>query len=227
MLNGFNTTRVAILCSKQAPGLVDLLRHPQRDKLFEIACVISTERHFAEHDRIEAAGVPVLLHPIESWKAMEVRREYDAITAEMLHALNVDVVVLLGYVYILTDAMLCAFHDRIFNIHDSDLTLRDVEGKRRYVGLHSTRDAIVQGEHETRSSLHVVTPELDGGPVLFLSGAYPVSPLAEDACRWGASNIVRSYAYAHREWMMRDCWGELVARALEYISAGYTIEASA
>jgi len=227
MLNEFSTTRVAILCSKRAPGLDELLRHPQRDKLFEIACVISTERRFQDHDQIEAAGVPVLLHPIESWKAMDVRSEYDAITAEMLKALNVDVVVLLGYVYILTDSMLSAFPDRIFNIHDSDLTLRDVEGKRRYVGLHSTRDAIVQGERETRSSLHMVTSELDGGPVLFVSDTYPVSPMIEDACRWGASNIISAYAFAHREWMMRDTWGQLVARVLEYLAAGYAIKVSA
>ncbi|SRR5581483_4138927 len=227
MLNEFSTTRVAILCSKRAPGLDQLLRHPQRDKLFEIACVISTERRFDDHDRIEFAGVPVLLHPIESWKSMDVRAEYDAITAEMLKALNVDVVLLLGYGYVLTGSMLSAFPDRIFGIHDSDLTLRDVEGKRRYVGLHATRDAIVQGERETRSSLHVVTPDVACGPVLFLSDPYPVSQLAGDACRWGAGNIIRAYAYAHREWMVYDCWGDLAARVLEYIAAGYRIEANA
>jgi folate-dependent phosphoribosylglycinamide formyltransferase PurN len=218
MLNEFTTTRVAILCSKRAPGIDQLLHHPQRNRLFEIACVVSTERHFADHDRLEAAGVPVLLHPIESWKEMGVRREYDAITAEMLKALQVDAVVLLGYLYVLTDGMLAAFPDRILNVHDSDLTLLDVEGKRRYTGLHSTRDAIIHGEKETRSSVHVVTSQLDGGPLLFVSDPYPVSPMIEDAIRWGALDIVRAYAYAQREWMMRDCWGEMTAHMLEYFA---------
>jgi len=216
MLNEFSTARVAVLCSKRAPGLDQLLRHPHRNKLFEIACVVSTERRFADHDRLEAAGVPVLLHPIESWRKMDVRREYDAITAEMLKALNVDAVVLLGYLYVLTEAMLSAFPDRILNVHDADLTLLDVEGKRRYVGLHSTRDAIIHGEKETRSSVHIVTAQLDGGPVLTISDPYPVSPLVDDAVRWGALDIVKAYAYAQREWMMRDSWGDLVARTLEY-----------
>lgn len=227
MLNDFCTTRVAILCSKRAPGLDELLRHPHRDKLFEIACVVSTERHFADHDRLEAAGVPVLLHPIESWKKMDVRREYDAITAEMLKALNVDAVVLLGYLYVLTDSMLSAFPDRIINIHDSDLALRDADGKRRYVGLHSTRDAIIHGEKETRSSVHIVTRQVDGGPLLSVSDPYPVSPLVEDAVRWGAYDIVKAYAYAHREWMIRDSWGEMVARTIEYFSVGQTLEITA
>jgi folate-dependent phosphoribosylglycinamide formyltransferase PurN len=218
MLNEFTTTRVAILCSKRAPGIDQLLHHPQRNRLFEIACVVSTERHFADHDRLEAAGVPVLLHPIESWKQLDVRREYDAITAEMLKALQVDAVVLLGYLYVLTDGMLAAFPDRILNVHDSDLTLLDVEGKRRYTGLHSTRDAIIHGEKETRSSVHVVTSQLDGGPLLFVSDPYPVSPMIEDAIRWGALDIVRAYAYAQREWMMRDCWGEMAAHMLEYFA---------
>lgn len=218
MLNEFTTTRVAVLCSKRAPGIDQLLHHPQRNRLFEIACIVSTERHFADHDRLEAAGVPVLLHPIESWKQMDVRREYDAITAEMLKALQVDAVVLLGYLYVLTDAMLAAFPDRILNVHDSDLTLLDAEGKRRYTGLHSTRDAIIQGEKETRSSVHIVTSQLDGGPLLFLSDPYPVSPMVEDAVRWGALDIVKAYAWAQREWMMRDCWGEMVAHMLEYFA---------
>jgi len=216
MLNDFSTARVAVLCSKRAPGLDQLLRHPHRNKLFEIACVVSTERHFADHDRLEAAGVPVLLHPIESWRKLDVRREYDAITSEMLKALNVDAVVLLGYLYVLTEAMLSAFPDRILNVHDADLTLLDVEGKRRYVGLHSTRDAIIHGEKETRSSVHIVTAQLDGGPVLTVSDPYPVSPLVDDAVRWGALDIVKAYSYAQREWMMRDSWGDLVARTLEY-----------
>ena len=220
MLNEFTTTRVAVLCSKRAPGIDQLLHHPQRNKLFEIACIVSTERHFADHDRLEAAGVPVLLHPIESWKQMDVRREYDAITAEMLKALQVDAVVLLGYLYVLTDAMLAAFPDRILNVHDSDLTLLDVEGKRRYTGLHSTRDAIIHGEKETRSSVHIVTSQLDGGPLLFVSDPYPVSPMIEDAVRWGALDIVKAYAWAQREWMMRRSWGPMVVAELEKFACG-------
>ncbi|HJW92013.1 MAG TPA: formyltransferase family protein [Thermoanaerobaculia bacterium] len=190
---------VAVLCSKRAPGLEALLERRE----FNVVCVMTTDNEFAE------CGVPVITHPIKGVN----RRDYDSDTASMLSALGIDAVLCLGYLYILTEPMLSAFPDRIFNVHDADVS------QRRYPGLHATRDAIVAGERVTRSSVHVVTAELDAGPVVAVSRDYPVSPLVRDALRWNATDIVRAYAYAHREWMMRDCWGELAARALAYAAA--------
>lgn len=228
MLNKFSTLRVAVLCSKRAPGLDDLLSHPQRGRMFEIACVISTESHFIGHERIEAAGVPVLVHPIRRYfeergaalNDRKVRGEYDAVTVEALRMLGVDTVMLLGYLFVLTGPMLDAFPDRILNIHDSDLTIKCPDGERRFVGLHSTRDAVLAGERETRSTVHFVTSRLDGGPVLMLSAPYPIAPFATEAAHRGTIDIVRAYSYAHREWMMRNEWGALAARSLEYLAAG-------
>jgi folate-dependent phosphoribosylglycinamide formyltransferase PurN len=124
---------VAVLCSKRAPGLEALLQHRE----FNVVCVMTTEAEFPE------CGVPVLTHPIRSGSA---RRDYDADTASILTALGVDAVICLGYLYILTEPMLSAFPDRIFNIHDADVS------QRRYRGLHATRDAIFAGERSTRSS---------------------------------------------------------------------------
>jgi hypothetical protein len=67
--------------------------------------------------------------------------------------------------------------------------------------------------------VHVVTADVDAGPVVAVSRDYPVSPLIRDALRWNAGDIVRAYAYAHREWMMRDSWGDLAAQALAYAAA--------
>lgn len=190
---------VAVLCSKRAPGLEGLLRY--RD--FNVVCVMTTEESFPE------CGVPLLTHPMKGI----ARRHYDTDTASILQALGVDAVICLGYLYILTEPMLSAFPDRIFNIHDADVSLG------RYPGLHATRDAIFAGERFTRSSAHIVTAEVDAGPVVAVSRDYPVSPLVRDALRWNATDIVRAYAYAHREWMMRDSWGDLAAAALAYAAA--------
>jgi len=190
---------VAVLCSKRAPGLEALLQHRE----FNVVCVMSTEAEFPE------CGVPVLTHPMKGI----ARRDYDTDTASILQALGIDAVICLGYLYILTEPMLSAFPDRIFNIHDADVS------KRCYPGLHATRDAIFAGERSTRSSAHVVTADVDAGPVVAVSREYPVSPLVRDALRWNATDIVRAYAYAHREWMMRDCWGDLAASALAYAAA--------
>jgi phosphoribosylglycinamide formyltransferase 1 len=228
MLTGFQNLRVAVLCSKRAPALDELLHHPNRGKLYDVACVVTTENSFTGADRIESAGVPMLVHPFRSFfdsrrapmRHAPTRREYDSVTAQVLKQLGVDTIVLLGYQYILSDAMLEAFPNRILNVHDADLTLTGADGDRRYVGLHSTRDAIAAGECETRSTVHYVTSKVDSGPVLLVSGSYPVAPFAQEAARAGHGDIVKAYAYAHREWMMRDGWGSLVTRSLEYIAAG-------
>ena len=135
------------------------------------------------------------------------REPFDAETAAMFHRFHVDAVVCLGYLYVITEPLLAAFPDRILNVHDSDLP--------RYPGLHATRAAIYAGERETRSSVHIVTPQLDGGPVLARSEAFPVAPFVHEAVKRGEHDIVRAYAYAQREWMMRSTWGALAADALE------------
>jgi folate-dependent phosphoribosylglycinamide formyltransferase PurN len=228
MLSNFQTLRVAVLCSRRAPGLDVLLHHPHRRSLFDLACVVTTETDFADRDSIEAAGVPVLIHPIHvfhgerqaSIRDLTVRRDYDTVTAEALKHLGVNVVLLLSYLFILTDPMLKRFEGRIFSVHDSDLSIDRPDGKRKYVGLHSTRDAIVAGEKQTRSSVHIVNREVDGGPIVLMSDPLPVAPFASEAVIAGANDVVSAYAYAHREWMMRSNWGALLIRALEHISAG-------
>jgi len=219
MLNAFEDLRIAVLCSRRAPGLDALLRHPHRGSLYDIACVITTEELFAERQRVEAAGVSVLTRPMLRRK-LEDRPEYDGATADTLRSLGVNAVVLLWYLYILTEPILAAFPDRIVNVHDSDLTLRRPDGRRRYRGLHSTRDAIIAGEAETRSSVHLVTAGLDSGPVLALSEAYPVAPFAHQAVADGQLDIVRAYAFAHREWMIRNSWGPLLVRTIENFACG-------
>jgi len=206
MLIDFRTPRVAILCSKRAPGLDYVLRHPDCGTMYDVAGVVTTDNAPGFDD------VPVIHH---SPRAFDRREDFDAITAQMLQELDADVVVLLGYLYVLTAPMLEAFPGRILNVHDADLTLLGSDGRRRYRGLHSTRDAILAGERETRSTLHVVTAEVDEGPIVALSEPFPVAPLVQDALALGALDMIRAYAYAHREWMMRRAWGPMVIAELE------------
>ena len=121
----------------------------------------------------------------------------------MLRPFNVDAVILLGYLFVITEPLLAEYPNRIVNVHDADLMLRHHDGSPRYPGLHATRDAIIAGEHETRSSAHLVTPQVDAGPLLARSEAFPVAPFVHQAVARGDHDIVRAYAYAQREWIMR------------------------
>jgi phosphoribosylglycinamide formyltransferase-1 len=210
MLSDF--LHVGVLTSSRAPGLDALLHHPFRGSLYEVDCIISSDPAFPDCE------VPVITHPIRSFcdergAALHdrgVRAAYDAATAEMLRHLGVDTLLLLGYLYVVTDPLLEAFSDRILNVHD---------GLSKYPGLHATRDAIVAGEAATYSIVHVATRDVDAGPLVVRSNPFAVAPFAHEAVLAGHDDIVRAYAYAHREWMMRSSWGDLLVRALEEVAA--------
>jgi hypothetical protein len=76
----------------------------------------------------------------------------------------------------------------------------------------------VAGEPETRATVHLVTSELDQGPPILRSGPFVVSPLAHDALRWRATDVLNAYVFAHQEWLIRSAFGPLLAAALESIA---------
>lgn len=184
-----DSLHVGVLTSKRAPALDALLHHPFRGSLYDVECVLTRHPPRDMHDR----------------------RAYDRETAELLWQSGVDTVILLGYLWIATDALLSAFPSRVVNIHD---------GLSKYPGLHATRDAIMAGEPATFSIVHLVTPELDAGPLLMRSEPFPVAPFAREAALAGYDDVARAYAYAHREWMIRSSWGDLLVRALEEMAVG-------
>src|SRR5204863_7626958 len=95
-----------------------------------------------------------------------VRAEYDLATVSRLRPHAPDLVLLDGYLLLLTAPMLEEYDRRVINVHHGDLTLRNRDGTARYPGLRAVRDAILAGEAETRASAHLVSAVLDDGPVL-------------------------------------------------------------
>jgi hypothetical protein len=121
---------------------------------------------------------------------------------------------------VVTDPMLSAFRHRILNAHHSDLTLRGPDEATRYPGLRAVRDAVLAGEPETRSTMHLVTPEVDEGPAIVRSWSFPVSPLVACARRAGDLRTLSAYAFAHENWMLGAGWGPLLAAAIELVATG-------
>jgi folate-dependent phosphoribosylglycinamide formyltransferase PurN len=206
--------RVAVLSTSRAPGLDYLLARRQ------IVAFVATDPANRDLARAAAAGVPATVRDIRAFYAsagaprrdLEVRREFDRQTAAVLAGRHVDLIITCGYLHILTAPLLDAYPNRIVNIHDSDLP--------SYPGLHAVRDAVFAGERSTRSSVHVVTAGVDAGPVLVRSWSFPTHPLVTDARRWGAADILKAYAYAQREWMMRAAWGPLMDEAIRCYAEG-------
>jgi len=220
---------VAVLTSHRTPGLGDLLRASMEPEAgFEVVTVIASHRGCRGLEIAMGAGVPVSVHDVEEFCAARgtsvgdrsARPAYDRATLALLEPFRPDLVLLCGYLLVASPALLEAFPGAIFNIHDADLRLRDASGHPRYHGLHATRDAILAGEPETRTTLHLATEELDAGPALLVSGPYPVHSMVAEVAHRGAGDVVRAYAYAHRGWMMETAWGPMMTRAAELVARG-------
>jgi len=219
MLNAHRPLRVAILTSRRAPGLAELVA--ERGALFHLVGVLSTEEDFADA-RLQAAGVPVVRNPIRGFYALQraalsdlaVRRAFDRRTVRLLAPLRADLVLLSSYLYIATEPLLTAYAGRLVNVHGSDLARRAPDGRPLYPGLRAVRDAIAAGELETRATSHLVTAALDDGPILRRSRPFPVSPLAAELRAAGARHALNAYAYAHQEWMLATAWGPLLLDAI-------------
>ncbi len=221
--------RVGVLTSARAPGLERLLeRSAGSGSPYRIAGLVASDPESSAVTAAEAAGVPTAVHDLETFCRRrgadigdrEVREAFDRQLALRLRSFGAEAVVMCGYLWIATRALLEAFPDRVFNIHDADLTLRGEDGVPRYRGLRSTRDAVFAGEPETRSTVHLATERVDVGPPLLLSGPFPVHPMVEEAREWRAEDLLEAYAYAQREWMMKACWGTLLDRTLELGALG-------
>ncbi|MDD5178232.1 MAG: formyltransferase family protein [Candidatus Nanoarchaeia archaeon] len=119
--------------------------------------------------------IPVICVDIKGFKSkftdkLDKRKEYDENTAKIIRNYGINMVALAGYDWIVTNELLDAY-PTILNVHPGDLRVRDEKGKRKYVGLGwvPSAKAILNGESKGHSSVHLVTPELDGGPLLAVS----------------------------------------------------------
>ncbi len=192
--------RIALLTARGTAELDGLLIHRRRGSLYEVAGVIAGA----------TSGVP---------RNLRERERHDARTASLLRGLGADTVFSAGYPYVLTEPMLDAFPERIIAVHDGDLTDVDIAGRRRWVGLHAVREAVLSGAEATRSSLYLVTRDVGHGPLLLVGPRHPVSPLVRDAVTAGDYAAVQAYASLHRTWMRRS-WSALILRAIELLVGG-------
>jgi folate-dependent phosphoribosylglycinamide formyltransferase PurN len=96
----------------------------------------------------------------------QVREEYDRETVRILEPFKPDFLAYAGYVWATTAPLVNAFPG--INGHPADLSIMR-GGKRAYAGANGVRDALAAGETELCCTLHLVTTEIDHGPMLIIS----------------------------------------------------------
>ena len=129
-----------------------------------IAVVISNRADAQGLQRAADAGIPTITLDHTTFDS---RPAFDQALQQQIDRFEPDLLVLAGFMRILTPEFVRHYAGRMLNIHPSLLPL--------YKGIHTHRRVLEDGGHEHGVSVHFVTPELDGGPVI-IQAKVPVLP---------------------------------------------------
>jgi formyltetrahydrofolate-dependent phosphoribosylglycinamide formyltransferase len=185
--------RVAVFISGSGTNMAALLyasRLP--DCPYEIVLVLSNNPEAGGLALAEAEGVPTFVLPQKGIP----RAEHDAAMEAEVRRHGAQWIALAGYMRILTSEFVARWDGRMVNIHPSLLP--------KYTGLHTHERAIAAGDAQAGCTVHLVTADLDEGPIL---GQIPVAILPGDT----ADTLAARVLFAEHQLYAR-CLAELVTR---------------
>ena len=156
-----NSARVAVLVSGSGTNLQALLDAQQAGQLAsgDICLVVSDRPDAYALERARQHGVEALA--IDRAKLGTARVEAELMKALQAH--RIDLIVLAGFLMILSPAFTAKYAGRIVNVHPS---LLPAFGGKGYYGLKVHQAVLARGVQVTGATVHLVTEEPDGGPIL-------------------------------------------------------------
>jgi phosphoribosylglycinamide formyltransferase-1 len=169
--------RIAVLISGRGSNLqsiIDAVANRELDA--EIAVVISNRSDAAGLMRAREAGIEALCL---NTRDFQDRDAYDRAIVEMLRAHDVGLVCLAGFMRLVGPPLLDAFPTRILNVHPSLLPA--------FPGLDAQRQALEHGVRITGATVHLVTSDLDAGPIIVQA---PVPVLDDDTVETLSARIL-------------------------------------
>jgi phosphoribosylglycinamide formyltransferase-1 len=168
--------RIAILISGTGTNMAALLYAAKAETCpFEIVLVASNNPEASGLKLAAAEGIPIFAYPHKGLS----REAHDAIMHDAIIAAKADYVALAGYMRILSPEFVGKWEGRMLNIHPSLLP--------KYKGLHTHERALEAGDRQAGCSVHLVTAELDDGPIL---GQTPVAILPGDTADSLAARVL-------------------------------------
>jgi phosphoribosylglycinamide formyltransferase 1 len=174
---GKDVRRLGVLISGRGSNLQALIRASQDRRLdARIAIVISNRAQAAGLERAREAGIDTL---VLDHRQFPSRDAYDQRLAEELKARAVTLVCLAGFMRLIGAELLDAFPDAILNIHPSLLPA--------FPGVDAQRQALEYGVKVSGVSVHLVTKELDGGPIVLQA---PVAVQEDDTVETLSARIL-------------------------------------
>jgi phosphoribosylglycinamide formyltransferase-1 len=148
--------RIGVLISGRGSNLQALIRAVQKGRLAaDIAIVISSRPQAAGLELARAAGIETL---VLDHRQFATREEYDGRVTDELQTRDVSLVCLAGFMRLVSRRLLDAFPDAVLNIHPSLLPA--------FPGVNAQQQALEHGVKVTGATVHLVTSELDAGPIV-------------------------------------------------------------
>jgi phosphoribosylglycinamide formyltransferase 1 len=157
--------KLAILISGRGSNMAAIARACAEKRIHAVVEVVISDRPgVAGLELARSFGIATAVVP---WKALADAQAAEHALQQLLAAHRPDLVILAGFMRILSGEFVAHYAGRMLNIHPSLLP--------KYVGLHTHRRVLEAADLEHGASVHFVTAELDGGPVV-LQSRVPVRP---------------------------------------------------
>tara|TARA_B100000686_G_C16713019_1_gene930329 strand:- start:353 stop:928 length:576 start_codon:yes stop_codon:yes gene_type:complete len=146
--------RLGVMCSGNGTNFENIVRTCRED---EVVVMVHNKKKCGAAKRAEKLGIP----------HTQISSKQEDTIIQIMQAWKVDLIVLAGWMRIVTPKLINAFPNRIINLHPSMLP--------KFKGLHAIEKALDSGDSMTGVSVHYVNEELDGGEVI-LQSEVPILP---------------------------------------------------
>ncbi len=146
--------RLGVMCSGNGTNFENIVRTCTED---EVVVMVHNKKKCGAAKRAAKLGIP----------HTQISSKQEQVIIDIMEAWKVDLIVLAGWMRIVTPKLINAFPNRIINLHPSMLP--------KYKGLHAIERALDSGDKMTGVSVHYVNEELDGGEII-LQAEVPILP---------------------------------------------------
>ena len=148
---------IAIFASGNGSNAEAIVKHFNGNNNVQVKCVLTNKQNAGVHQRMHSLGIPTYNFNKEVWaKPHEI--------LSLLHNLNIDFIVLAGFLAKIESSVISAFQGRIINIHPS---LLPKYGGKGMWGHHIHEAVIAAGETQSGITIHYIDDKIDAGEVIF------------------------------------------------------------
>lgn len=147
--------KIVVLISGEGTNLQSIIDHFEYSKLAKVSRVISNVTHCKGIERAKQAGIPVTT----LCSAKLDKRDFQSLLYIAIEKEHADLIVLAGFMKILSPELLSRIKVPIINIHPSLLP--------KFKGAHAIKDVLQSEETESGFTIHYVTKEVDAGEIIY------------------------------------------------------------